>query len=203
MDVGKGELVGFAGGVDDRKMGDTFPAVFVGEVLGPSGSGRFIRKFSSSFILPDDGSDVISAFCCLHGLVSIAVVGCCVTCSSSSSSSSAPPNSSNGLLSFLIEFDLDDSENLTAVACFENNGFLPPFGLIVVKTDGLAGGGGACCGCGWIICGGGGGRGGKGGRLDSSPDASESDKTITSLGRVSSNGISRLVSISIRTGLLR
>ena len=52
---------------------------------------------------------------------------------------------------------------------------------------------------------GGGGRGGSGGKsgsaLGSASESPESDKTITSFGRLSSSGISRLVSMSMRTGL--
>lgn len=146
MEVGNGDAqIALTGGVAGLNIGETLPAALAGECTtrpGPSGNGRFIRKLSSSFIFPVK-SVMLSCvvFCNLLGLVSkvgIVVDCCCCCCSSSSSSSSAAPNRSNGLLSFLMEFDLEAKENLTAAApCFENKRFFPPplFGLMEVNAE--------------------------------------------------------------------
>ena len=144
MEVGNGDAqTALTGGVVGRKIGETLPAAaLTGECAtrpGPSGNGSFIRKLSSSFIFPVKSVMLSCVFCnLLVSNVDIVVEGCCTCCSSSSSSSSAPPNSSKGLFSFLMEFDLEAKENLTAAApCFENKTFfpLPPFGLIEVNAE--------------------------------------------------------------------
>jgi hypothetical protein len=144
VEVGNGDAqTALTGGVVGRKIGETLPAAALAAKCatrpGPSGNGRFIRKLSSSFIFPVKSVMLSCVFCnLLVSNVGIVVEGC-TCCSSSSSSSSASPNSSKGLFNFLMEFDLEAKENLTAAApCFENKRFFPlppPFGLIEVNAE--------------------------------------------------------------------